>query len=199
MSTNASTNTAARNAPAAPVVALYGLDTAGKAHASWFGAPDADLARRAAALMGFRVLEVEQNEQLRKLVSKAAAGKVFASGAAFVPFAGRGLFDELCAAGGVTTAKLAELRASQAAAPKPAPSTPAGPVYDLPADRDAIKVRSLLLATEGDGEGWFEAIVTRQAEADGVLVLIWRDYPDQPSFARHRDQLALLPPATAQT
>lgn len=198
MTTNASVHPNGRTAAAAPAVALYGLDASGKAHASWFGAPDADLARRAAALSGYRVLEVEQDEQLRELASKATRGKVFASGSAFVPFVGRGLFDQLCAAGGVTAAQLAELQASQAAAAKPAPSTPAGPIYDLPADRDAIKVRSLLLATEGDGEGWFEAIVTRQADADGVFVLTWRDYPDQAPFARHRDQLALLPPNAAQ-
>lgn len=198
MTTNASTTTAARITPAAPAVALFGLDAAGKAHASWFGATDADLARRAAALMGFRVLEVEHDEQLRELASTAAAGKLFASGSAFVPFVGRDLFDRLCAAGGVTPTQLAELRASQAAAAKPAPSTTAGPAYDLPADRNAITVRSVLLATEGDGAGWYEAVVTRQAEADGVFVLIWRDYPDQPPFARHRDQLALLPPNAVQ-
>ena len=179
-------------------MALYGLDASGKAHASWFGAADADLARRAATQMGFRVLELEHDEQLRELAKRTTAGRLHKAGGAFTPVVARGLFDQLCAAGGVTAAQLAELRAAQAAAAKPSPSTPAEPVYDLPADRGAIKVRSLRLATEGDGTGWFEAVVTRQAEDDGVFVLIWLNYPDFPPFARHHDQLALLPPAAAQ-
>ena len=198
MTTEPSARSTGRTTPAAPAVALYGLDASGKAHASWFGAADADLARRAAAAMGFGVLELEQDVQLRELAKRTNEGRIHKTGGAFTPFVARGLFDQLCAAGGVTAVQLAELRASQAAAAKPAPSIAAKPVYTHPADRDAIVVGSLVLAAEsGDGfqEGWFAAVAT---DVDGdSLRLRWRDWGSEPEFFRHRDAVALLPPKAA--
>ncbi|MBB3952805.1 hypothetical protein [Aureimonas jatrophae] len=56
----------------------------------------------------------------------------------------------------------------------------------------AIRLGSLVLATEGAAEGWFEAIVDQALEGDN-FILRWRDWPDEPHFARNRNQLALLP------
>ena len=55
-----------------------------------------------------------------------------------------------------------------------------------------IGVGSIVLATEGPQEGWFESVVLR-AEND-VFILRWRDWPRLPVFARRTWQIGLLPP-----
>ncbi len=189
-------DTSSTTSPAVPAVLIFGVDGSAKPHASRFGAPDADLARKAAGLMGFRVLDLQGDDALLDLAGKVPAGRIFASGSAFTPFIARPLFERLCAAGGVTPAELADERAKLAAA-KPTVPAATSPAPDLPADWDSVKVGSLVLATEGDGEGWYEATVTAPADAGGVFVLQWRDYDHGP-FTRHRDQLALLPPLAAE-
>ena len=56
-----------------------------------------------------------------------------------------------------------------------------------------VDVGSLVLATEGTGDGWWECLVL-EAEAE-LFTLKWRDWPDLPRFVRRRWQLALLRPA----
>ena len=56
-----------------------------------------------------------------------------------------------------------------------------------------IEVGSLVLATEGPGEGWWESVVLG-AEAE-LFTLKWRNCPDLSRFVRRRWQLALLHPA----
>ena len=57
----------------------------------------------------------------------------------------------------------------------------------------AIKVNDVVLATEGVGEGWYEAVVT-ETKGETHVSLKWRDWKDEPEFFRPRDELALLPP-----
>ncbi len=60
-----------------------------------------------------------------------------------------------------------------------------------PADWDEIGLGSLVLATTGTDDGWWEALVIR---LDGdVLTLKWRDFPREPVVMRRRTELALLP------
>ena len=56
---------------------------------------------------------------------------------------------------------------------------------------DEIGVGSLVLATIGVEDGWWEAVVER-VEGE-LLTLRWRDWPKEPRFVRRRKQLALLP------
>ena len=83
MSTGAQAKPKDRTDATAAVV--FGLDDAGKPHASAFTAHDAELAEKAAALMGMRVLRPGTDEQ-RALAAKLPKGRVFGSGRAFVPF-----------------------------------------------------------------------------------------------------------------
>lgn len=194
--TDASTPTVTSIPPVAPAVAVFGLDQKGRAHGASFGCDDADRARQAARLAGLHALELDApNEPLRELVGKLPAGRIFPSGACFTPFVARALLDGLCAAGGVTADDLARLRASSAAS-KPATGSAAAPArHSLPADRGAIVVGSIVLAGEsGDAfqEPWYAAIAT-DVEGDS-LRLRWRDWPNEPEFFRHRDNVALLPP-----
>ena len=75
------------------------------------------------------------------------------------------------------------------------PSKPPAGDARVPGSWDAIKPGSLVLATEGHAEGWFESLVVA-TRADDRLLLRWRDWPQLPEFTRRRDELALLHPAT---
>jgi len=62
-----------------------------------------------------------------------------------------------------------------------------------PQDWDEIGVGSLVLATVGVEDGWWESIVIG-ANGDS-LTLKWRDFPREPTFVQRRTDLALLPAA----
>src|SRR5215203_566666 len=79
---------------------VFGLDATGKPHASAFDGADADLAEKAAGLMGMHALRPETDEQ-RQIAAKLPRGRVFASGRAFVPFVRAPLYEALTAFGGV--------------------------------------------------------------------------------------------------
>ena len=57
-------------ADALPALIVLGLDDSGKAHASWFDAAEADIARSAASFMGMRSLRKSSSRGLPSLVSR---------------------------------------------------------------------------------------------------------------------------------
>lgn len=61
-----------------------------------------------------------------------------------------------------------------------------------PTDWTDIALGSVVLATEGPQEGWFESVIVELRD-DSIFLVRWRDWPDEPHFARHRNQLGLLP------
>ncbi len=79
-------------------------------------------------------------------------------------------------------------KASEPAAPPPA-STPT--VSPRPGDWDEIGIGSLVLATVGVEDGWWEALVL--GVNGEMLTLKWRDFPRERTFVRRRTELALLP------
>ncbi len=81
----------------APALVVFGRDATGKPHASSFSKSEADLARKAAELMGLRLLPVQADTE-QALAAKVPRGRVFATGRAFVPFIKAALFTELQAA-----------------------------------------------------------------------------------------------------
>src|SRR5215212_9130862 len=77
--------------------------------------------------------------------------------------------------------------------PGPAPTAPADPRGgpSRPQSWDEIGIGSVVLATVGVEDGWWESIVIGvNGEA---LTLKWRDFPREPVFVRRRTKLALLP------
>ena len=70
---------------AALAIIVFGRDDAGKPRAAAFGHSDAQLAEKAAGLIGMRVLRLE-TDKARELAGRLPRGRVFASGRAFVPF-----------------------------------------------------------------------------------------------------------------
>src|SRR5215470_4707001 len=90
--------------------------------------------------MKLRVLKVEGPE-LTELAAGLQAGRIYASGHGFVPPIRPNLYERLC----------------ELADPKPAPS--------LPRSWDDIEIGHFVLATEGPGEGYWEAIVLGRGAA----------------------------------
>jgi hypothetical protein len=184
--------------PAALVV--FGKDEAGKPHASAFTAADAELATKAATLMGMQLLQVVTNEQ-HALAAKLPTGRVFASGRAFVPFVRAGLYEALVAA---LSASLAgapadsesgctgspEAAATASAGHGGEPAAAPGETPPSPPARPPIAVGSVVLAPEASGFGWWESVVVKHKGK--LLTLRWRDYPDDPQFTRRPEQLALF-------
>lgn len=179
---------------------VFGLDQNQKPHASWFDEADAPLAEKAAGLMEMKILRLTTDEQ-RGLAGKLPKGRVFESGKAFVPFVNKTLYSQLEAMGGETPpppdpaviqAALDDEPASSADATSGDETQPA----PGPTSWATITVGSVVLATEGHMEGWFEAVVTA-AKPNHLFTLKWRDWPDEAPFVRKRGHLGLLPPAEA--
>ena len=195
------------NAQAEPSLIVFGHDDAGKPRASWFDAGSAGLAAKAADLMKMRVLRVETEEQ-KAVARQLAPGRVFASGRAFTPFARATVFSQLVElAGGTsdpsnrsTSGKPAAVASNGSAASGdqglgPAPTAPADPKGgpSRPQSWDEICIGSVVLATVGVEDGWWESIIIG-VNAD-AFSLKWHDFPREPVFVRRRTELALLPAA----
>jgi hypothetical protein len=95
--------TATHETTSAPAAVVFGRDNGGKPHAAWFEAGEAELAEKAAGLMGMRFTRLD-GEGERALAAQLPRGRVFASGRAFTPFVGAALFDRLAALGGAAGA-----------------------------------------------------------------------------------------------
>jgi hypothetical protein len=54
----------------------------------------------------------------------------------------------------------------------------------------------VVLASEGQNEGWYEALVTA-AKPNHLFILKWQGWPEEGEFVRKRGQLGLLPPTEA--
>ena len=187
------------NDQAEPSLVVFGRDDAGKPRASWFDAASADLAIKAGEAMRMRILKVEPEEQ-KDVARQLAPGRVFASGRAFTPFARATVFSKLVelakASNGDASADTAASAANSAAA-IPGGSGAAGSgvpgAPQRPQDWDEIGIGSVVLATVGVEDGWWESIIIGvNGEA---LTLKWRDFPREPVFVRRRTELALLPAA----
>ena len=166
---------------AAPAVIVFGKDESGKPHASRFTEADAELAIKAAGLMGFSVLRVTSPDIAAKAL-ELAQGRVFASGKGLVPFTKMAAYEALCAFD------------SGFAPPRPAEPQPEPPlaVTATPQRWEDLAVGSLVLASAGTDEGWFEAVVT-EARGASIFVLRWQGWPEDAAFVRRADGLALLP------
>jgi len=143
-----------------------------------------------------RVLKVETDEQ-KEVARQLAPGRVFASGRAFTPFARASVFTKLVelargANGHGTDAPSTGVEADDAAAgtgPSSGSAVPDAP--KRPQDWDEIGIGSLVLATVGVKDGWWESIVI--AVNGDSFTLKWRDFPRDPVFVRTRTEVALLP------
>ena len=79
-----------------PILVVFRLDPEGKPRAARFAEPDAELAVKAAALLGYRAVRVSDTEILEGLPD----GDVFARGSGFIARVSRPVFDKLTALAG---------------------------------------------------------------------------------------------------
>ena len=178
-----------------PSVVVFGLDDSGKPHASSFVAGDADLARKAAALMGMKLLCVVTEPQ-RLVAERLPKGKVFASGKGFVPFVKASLFAELVAV--APEAVVPDLPVEEEGkrlldAPIPGESSLGGNL-SRPAHWAEIQAGAVVLAAAATDEGWYECVVL-STEEDNHLRLQYCEWPNEPIFRALRSQVALIHPA----
>jgi hypothetical protein len=82
-----------------PTLIVFGLDETRRPHASTFPAHEAELAEKAAGLMGMAALRLATDAQ-KALAAKLPKGRVFASGRAFVPFVRAELYEAIVRAAG---------------------------------------------------------------------------------------------------
>ncbi|RLQ86835.1 hypothetical protein [Notoacmeibacter ruber] len=164
-------------------IIVLGRDDKAKPHASWFGASEEEIARKAAGLMGMATLTVS-GEELEGLSRRLPQGKVFASGKAFVPFVKADLFEQL--AGHLPEAERELLKPHE-------PPEPFDGETVLIESWDKLSIGGLVLAWEGKDAGWWEAVITTIHPND-LVTLQWCDYPDEPRAVRKRSHIALLHP-----
>ncbi len=139
--------------------------------AARFRSDEAELAIKAAASMKLRVLKVT-SDTARIVAEQLPAGRIYASGLAFVPEIKEAAYLE----------RLQELTDPKAAA---APR--------LPSNWNDIGEGSLVIACDRPGDGFYEAIVT-SVEKD-MLTFKFRNYPLAPPQTCHRTAVALLKPS----
>lgn len=168
----------------APAIVLYGLDESGRPRASWFVEADAVLAEKAAAVMNMKVLRVTTPEH-RAVASELTAGRVFASGRAFAPFVVRSSFDRVAAIEG----------AYQPVAATP-PTEPMPETTNVPASWSEIEVGGIVLAADGEVQGWYEAQVVEKR--GDLFALRWLNWPQLPTIIRRSEHLSLISAAALE-
>jgi hypothetical protein len=164
--------------PTGPAFVVFGIGADHKPRAARFDDSQPKLVAKAAELMHLKLCEIN-SPALADLAKRLPVGRLYANGNGFVPPVRKQLYATLAA----TVAA-----ASRNAATNGAPRSPG-----LPRSWDEIAPGHLVIANEGIGEGWWEAIVV-QVNGD-MLTLHWRDYPWQPDIIQHRSNVALIKPA----
>jgi hypothetical protein len=175
----------------APDLIVLGPDDEGKPRAARFPAGQASLVAKAAKAMNLTVCKADSGA-LAELAKKLHPGRLYATGRAFVPPAGRNLYgkivEQLKLAGQPAPETTDQTDTDRSAAEAPAPG--------LPVTWDDIAVGHLVIAQEGVKDGWWEAIVL--ARDGDMLTLKWRDY-QKPNVVRHAGAVALLKPGPVST
>ena len=137
---------------------------------------------KAAHRIGFRVYPITSRD-LATLAGQLPEGRLNSKGALTVPKVSQSLYSEV----------VVELVAD----PKQAIEA-ADPALDLPTTTglppgwDQIELGHLVIAEEGPGYGWWEAIVIDRK--GDVFKLRYRQFPKLPTFARRRTAIALMSP-----
>jgi hypothetical protein len=139
---------------------------------------------------------------------KLPVGRIYARGKAFIPNIKRDLYDKLLA---VVASCKEEQDPSQAERTTNGAPAPEGGLAQAPAEIEAailpplasglpqnwesIAVGNMVLADEGPGEGFWQAIVI--ARDSEIVTLRYRDYPKVPKFERHISTIGLINPRPA--
>ncbi|MER9141831.1 hypothetical protein NKH92_03980 [Mesorhizobium sp. M0871] len=191
-----------------PSLIVFGRDESNKPHASVFLLPQVEAAEGAARLMGMHSHHVDPGDS-PEIVMRLPAGKLFDSGKAFVPFVKGELYTRIVTLAGVTDEPRQPLTGETGADnPENASAgSPEGVAGHAEGDGGGgqghnggladpwagLAVGSIVLASEGPEEGYFEARIMK-VKAKGMFTLKFRDYPEAPQVDRAYYQLGLIHP-----
>jgi hypothetical protein len=191
-----------------PQLFVYGLDEAAKPKGARFSISEMETVGPVIAAQKLQFFE-GHTEELANLGMKLAVGRIYARGKSFIPNIKRDLYDQIQTEVVRSQKEFERSRAEQVAAslaaregdsgsveattdfPAILPPLPSG----LPQNWESIAVGNMVLADEGPGEGWWQAIVI--ARDNEILTLRYRDYPKVPKFERHISTIALINPRPA--
>ena len=178
-----------------PALIVFGTDRSGKPHAAWFTAEEAEAARTAAGLSGYRVLALTTEAQAH-VAAQLSRGRLFENGRAFVPFVKAALYETLSQMADATQSSTEAAAPADARAPAPEPVRSLPMVVNTsmrrggPRDWDEIEPGSLVLAYDREYEAWYEAIVVQVLGS--AYRVRFRDYPEEGVLMRRRENIALL-------
>jgi hypothetical protein len=188
---------------------VYGLDEAGKPKGARFLMSDGEKVFPIVTAQNLQFFDGGSSEETIKLGMKLAVGRIYARGKSFIPNIKRDLYDGILAALASDKQELdrsaCERSAAAAAAREATKSTEQAPAYvpailpplasALPQNWESIAVGNMVLAYEGPGEGYYEAIVLERR--DDIVTLRYRDYPKVKPFERHISTIGLINPRPA--
>lgn len=182
---------------------VFGLDENGKPRGARFAEAKDDIVNAALNMKCWVVNPAPEDFVPHGI--KLPAGRLYASGRAFIPNIRRDLYDKLFATKGENAGFLQETEMAKAENPIPAdkgqPAASGGApevacvspmVSGLPRSWEAIGVGHMVLIHESPEDGWWEAVVI-QRESE-ILTLRIRDYPRLPTVVRHISTVALVNP-----
>jgi hypothetical protein len=179
---------------------VFGLDENGKPRGARFSEVRDDIVHAALDMQCWVIYPAPEDFAPHGM--KLPAGRLYASGRAFIPNIRRALYDKLFATKGEKAAFLPKGEDAEtdlaASSEEPGSSKVAcvSPVLPgLPRSWESVGVGHMVLVHESPADGWWEAIVVQRE--DEVLTLRFRDYPKQPTFVRHISTIALLNPGPA--
>src|SRR5215212_10094668 len=112
-----------------PALVVFGTDRTGKPHAAWFTAEEAEAARTAAGLIGYRVLALTTEAQLH-VAAKLSRGRLFETGRAFCPFVKAGLYETLAKMPDTAAPSSPEAARADTAAQQAAPADMSAPASE---------------------------------------------------------------------
>jgi hypothetical protein len=187
---------------------VYGLDEAGKPKGARFPASERETVLPIVTAMKLEYSQPSSNE-VASLGMKLPVGRIYARGKAFIPNIKRDLYDKLLAVAASCEEEQDGLQSERTAATMAEPEGNSGSVKTpttapailppltsgLPQNWESIAVGNMVLADEGPGEGYWQAIVISR---DGdIVTLRYRDYPKVPQFDRHISTIGLINPRPA--
>jgi hypothetical protein len=176
--------------PAPDKLFVFGIDDAGKPRGARFAEFNEKIVNVASDMKLTSVHSA--SAAFSEIAMKLPAGRLYASGKAFVPPIRRDLVEKLNA---VLAAPGDESQTHRPTAQQV--STPEGSkvrVAGLPRGWDSVSVGHVVLAMDGPEDGWWECVVLSRDE--DVLTLRLRDYPKQGTYVRHLTQVALIHPGS---
>jgi len=180
----------AKSATTQPAVIVFGVSAIGKPRAGTFKASDVPAARKAAAKLGFKVIDLTDETGLA-LAAKVPAGRIGGARDNIIPFVNKDLYAQITASE-IKSQKNGQGRTNGGSAMSPEANPPR-----LPRSWDDIKAGDMVLAQEADPlDGWWQVIVT---EANGDLFkLRWPGSGRGRPLQKHRATLGLICPNEAK-